>query len=90
MGPDGRRETESATAGKTACGREVETGSFRFVRVGGKRSCWYFAERGASGDFSFSPWDSEDFTAAIRLQRQQGFSPEKVSVTACERFVSSE
>lgn len=85
-GPDAGGETGTAPVGKAGCGKGEEKGSFSETSDGGKRSWKSFVAAGRMGELLL-PF-SEDLAATIFLQRQQGFSPEKVSETACESVLS--
>lgn len=81
-GPEAGREAGSPGRAKAGQGKGEEKGSFRATVEGGKRSWKGFAAMLAR---FFSPpvsFDSEAFAAVIFSQREQGFSPEKVSATA--------
>jgi hypothetical protein len=58
--------------------------------VGGKRCSVGLLPEEESGVFFGVFFDSVTLASAIFLQRQHGFSPENVSVTACEKPVSFE
>jgi len=73
---------------KIASGKGVEKGSWSVATDGGKRSWEDFPVRRERG-LSLSS-GSADFTAAILLQRLQGFLPLKVSSAAWAKVLSRE